>query len=78
MACRIVCNERVRGAGAGWPAICMKSCNACAMKINAPEGANRPGRVQSGMSIQRAAGFPPLAPIPLNANSLKGPIPNES
>jgi hypothetical protein len=39
--------------------------------MNAPEGASRPGRVQSGITIQRATGFPPLAPIPLNANSLE-------
>jgi hypothetical protein len=39
--------------------------------MNAPEGANRPGRVQSGITIQRATGFPPPAPIPLNPNSLE-------
>jgi hypothetical protein len=34
------------------------------------KGVSKPGRVQNGITIQRAAGFPPLAPIPPNANSL--------
>ena len=36
------------------------------------KGVSKPGRVQNGITIQRATGFPPLAPIPLNANSLEG------
>jgi len=34
------------------------------MKMNAPVGATEPGRIRSGITIQRATGFPPLAPIP--------------
>jgi hypothetical protein len=40
--------------------------------MNAPEGANRPGRVQSGITIQRVTISLRWPPIPLNANSLDG------
>jgi hypothetical protein len=60
------------------PVIALHHGDQCDEKWNAPEGVTKPGRVQSGITIQRATGFPPLAPIPSNANSLEGQYPNES
>ena len=42
------------------------------LKMDAPEGANRPGHIRSGITIQRVAISLCWSPIPPNASSLEG------